>query len=110
MTTQTIDLRAQVVNVKVMRNDAWSIKVTKTGTNLAGYTITAQVRPDYDSPDEDALDMVITVSDEANGIFYVGQEAATLDGVYDVQIAEPSGLPRTYVKGRITLDPDVTRD
>jgi hypothetical protein len=105
---ETIDLRAKVLNVKVMRGDSWAIKVTITGYNLTGYTIEGHVRETHESPVKQ--DMTINVSNAAGGEFYVGQDAALTDGYYDVQLTPPSGLPRTWVKGRVSLDADVTHD
>lgn len=103
-----VDLRATVVNISLMRGDAWSLPVTITGYDLTGYTIRAQVRPDFDSTEVD--DITVTPVNLSIGKFLIGQTDAQIDGFYDVQLTPGGGVPRTYLRGTIGLDSDVTHD
>lgn len=112
MANAEVDLRAQIVNVSVMRNDAWTMQVTiespsGTPVNLTGRTITAQLRDRPDSTSSTAL--TVTPVDLTIGKFNVGQSAATAKGVYDVQITGGAVSPRTYIRGKLELTSDVTR-
>lgn len=106
----TIDLRAQVLDVLVARGDAWSLEVTiespaGTPVNLTGKTIEAHLRNQPDSASKTDLD--VAPVDLSAGTFTVGQDAATAGGVYDVQVTT-AGLARTYLRGTLELDDDVT--
>ena len=106
-----IDLSAQVVNVMVSRNDAWSLLLTLQTPagdpiDLTGKTIAAQLRDRADSTDSTAL--TVTPVDLPAGQFTVSQTAATKGGVYDVQVTT-GDLPRTYIRGRLSIVRDVTR-
>lgn len=103
----TLDLSARVIDVIVTRGDAWSYQVTVTGTDLTGWDIRSQLRATHDATD--AVDLDIAPTDLAGGVFHIGQDAATISGLYDVQLAPPDGLARTYVAGRLTVRKDVTR-
>lgn len=107
MTEQNVNLAPEVVNVRVRRGDAWSYRATINGVDLTGYTIAAQLRGRIE--DDTAIDLDISPDDLTIGRFYVGQDEATISGYYDVQITPPSGLPRTYIAGRLAVDADVTR-
>jgi hypothetical protein len=104
----TVDLRAQVVNIKVTRGDRWSLSATFPD-NLTGFLVRGQVRPEPDSPDELAEDLTVAVTDAANGRFVFGQQHA-FSGVYDIEIVTEVGeLGRTWIRGRINAVEDVTR-
>jgi hypothetical protein len=108
---QTIDLSAQVVDIRVMRNDSWSLKITLAAPggaplDLTGKTIDAQLRDKEDSTDSTPL--TVSPVDLSAGQFAVSQAAATRGGVYDVQVTTGSE-PRTYIRGRLLLTKDVTR-
>lgn len=106
-----VDLSARTVDIRVTRNDAWSLQITLqapdgTPINLTGKTIAAQLRDRPDSTDSTAL--TVTPVDLTLGKFNIGQAAATTHGVYDVQVTT-TGAPRTYIKGRLDIAADVTR-
>lgn len=111
MAEQTIDLSAGVVDIRVMRNDAWSLAITLAEpagapVDLTGKTIAAQLRERPDATDFTAL--TISPVDLAAGKFSVSQAAATVGGYYDVQVTTGSDR-RTYVRGRLLIEKDVTR-
>lgn len=106
-----IDLRPQTVRIKVARNDSWSLQVTLeapggTPIDLTGKTISAHLRVVPDATEYTALS-VVPVDLEA-GQFAVGQASATSSGYYDIQVTTGSEV-RTYVRGRLDVDADVTR-
>lgn len=108
MADESVDLRPKVLNLSAYRGDAWSLRFTLAGTDLTGSTIAAQVRARPDSTDVlAALD--VTAVDLATGVFEIGQTAAGPAGHYDVQITASGGLPRTYVRGRLSVTADTTR-
>lgn len=100
-----IDLRPEIVNVLVTRGDAWSVQVTYPG-DISGAEITAQLRDEPDSAT--AVDFDIAITDAVGGIFTYGQTTAADSGVYDVEITLVGGLPRTYIRGLLSVDKDVT--
>lgn len=106
MPTQTVDLRAQVVNIKVTRGDSWVLAVTFPAS-LVGKEVRGQVRESAESTT--STELIIEMIDEAAGRFGYGQLSAA-EGVYDIEIANtPGGPGRTWIKGRITAEQDVTR-
>lgn len=106
--TLTVDLRAQVVNIKVVRGDRWSLAATFPG-DLTGFLVRGQVRPEPDSPDELAEQLTVAVTDAATGKFVFGQQHA-FSGVYDIEIVTEVGeLGRTWITGKISAVEDVTR-
>lgn len=110
--TTTIDLRPEIVNVKVTRGDKWLVKVTMTGYDLTGYEILGQYRVTFDAEASGDMLIVASAPDRTTGVFYYGQENAPDTGqyVYDIQLAPSGEPPRTRIKGVLTVDPDVTRD
>ena len=114
MTDDVLDLRAASLTVRVTRGDAWTVAATiwtdaakTTAQNLTGCTVTAQLRNRAD--DTEATDLNVVVTDAAAGKFSLGQDAATISGVYDVQVLFGSGQRRTYLGGRLEVSKDVTR-
>lgn len=83
--------------------------------DLTGHTILGQVKESLTT----AVVTTFTVVpvDLATGVFDYGFEhakAALLGGtaekkyIYDIQSTSPTGVVRTYAKGEITVDPEVT--
>lgn len=101
---QVVDLRAKVVNIQVMHGDTWSVKVTIASHDLTGATVAATLQPKVGDP----VDLDVNVSSPSTGEFYLGQDAATTSGSYDVQITPNGGLPRTYIRGTLSTARDVT--
>lgn len=111
MPAASVDLAAQIVNVRVTRNDGWSLHITLQDPagvpiDLTGRTIAAQLRDLPDSVDFTAL--TVTPVNLALGQFTVGQAAAVKGGCYDIQVTT-AGVPRTYVRGDLVVQADVTR-
>lgn len=106
MSSKNIDLTPQVVNLTVMRGDAWSLLVTFP-FDLTGYTIAGQIRDSVDA--QDATDLTITPTDLPAGKIHIGQLEATIGGYYDLQLTAAGGGPTTYLRGVFTLVKDVTR-
>jgi len=106
MTELTVDLTPKIVNVQVRRGDQWSYQVTYP-TTLVGATISAQLRKRVE--DTTFTTLVITRTNDATGIFQVGQTASVEGGQYDVQLTLAGGLPRTIIAGTLTVEADVTR-
>lgn len=106
----TIDLRPEVVNVKLYEGDAWAVQVeltqpgVTTPLDLTGATITATVKPKDGSAD---FPLTINPGDLTQGEFYYGQSAATIPGKYDVQVSFV-GEARTYIKGSLSVEPDIS--
>jgi len=109
----TVDLGPEVLNINLYRGDAWSVKFSArqpapVGTvgavlNLTGYTIAANIKG------TDALvALTISPTDLVNGVIHFGQSAAAASGLYDLQLTPPAGLPRTYLRGVITVMDDIT--
>lgn len=85
--------------------------------DLTGYSARMQIRKDFDSP------TTIFVASTATGHITMSQmfgeisvdisaaETATItkDGVYDLEIYNGEGVVYKVVKGRFTLDKEVTR-
>ena len=106
--TTDIDLTPAERRVIVTHGDAWSLKVTFPRT-LAGATIAAQLRARHDSPDAINLNISTPVDAGGTSSFFIGQDAASVDGYFDVQITEAGALPRTYLAFRLSVKADVTR-
>lgn len=84
--------------------------------DLTGFAGTSQVRSTADAVDPAALDFTVTIADQittTGGVLVRATPALTAAlvisaGVYDVQLAD--GTDKfTYIKGGVTVDPDVTR-
>lgn len=105
---QTVDLTPQVVNLKLTRGDSWTLPFEFEDTDLTGYTFAAQIRKSAD--DSSAVSLTIAETDLTVGKFEVGQEAASLSGYWDLQLTSPGGLPRTYAKGWVEVEKDITHD
>ena len=86
--------------------------------DLTGYTARMQIRTELD-----AEDVVIELTTE-NGRIALGDEEGTItltilaadtaditsDGVYDIEIIDDSDRVFRVLKGKIRLEPEVTRD
>ena len=113
--SEILDLRPEIVNVKLYEGDAWAAEValTEPGStdplNLTTATIAATLRP-TGAPADGSEDIALTITDGdlAQGEFFFGQAEATVGGKYDIQVTF-SGAPRTYIRGRISVTtPDIT--
>ena len=85
--------------------------------DLTGYTARMQIRTEIDSPD-----VVISLTTQ-NGRITLGGEAGTItlvilaadtanitsDGVYDIEIIDGQNRVFRVLKGKIRLEPEVTR-
>lgn len=106
----TIDLRPEIVNVKLYEGDTWFVEmaITEPGTttplDLTGADIAATMRPKTGAD----IPLEIIDGDLTQGEFFFGQHEATVGGKYDVQIIINTA-PRTYVRGSISVtSPDIT--
>lgn len=116
MAAETLDLRPQIVNVKLYEGDQWypEFVLTEPGSpttpqDLTGATIAGTLRP-KGAPDDGSEDIPLTIidGDLTQGQFFFGQDKATVGGKYDVQIIIDTA-PRTYIRGSISvLSPDIT--
>ena len=81
--------------------------------NLTGYTAKAQLKTSYS--DSSPIDFVVTIPTPANGVVSVylapATTAALIPGssyIYDLQLTAPGGDVRTYLKGDVSVLPEVT--
>ena len=103
-TNAAADLRPKRFDINAYQGDAWSLEISLTGVNLTGAVIAAKFRADGAT-----VSTTLTVSSTAPGLllgkFFIGQDPAAA-GKYDVRITQTGALPRTYVKGAISVEVD----
>lgn len=104
-------------------NRTIEVAVTSDGAavNLTGASLTFTARMDYSAPvlvtKSSATASEITVTNAAGGLAEVylipadtsALPHATVYPVYDVQLTQAAGTVTTVVRGKITVNPDVTR-
>jgi len=110
VTETTVDQTPATINLVFTRGDNWAQTFRfLTGTtpfDLTGYTITAAAR----STLGELVDLVVTVTDPADGEMQLAPPAAGLEPDlyrYDVQ-ADFSGSVQTWITGYLRVEEDVT--
>ena len=107
---------AATQNFVVVENDTWSFDVVYkdaagVAINLAGYTARCQVRGGYDGPLK--LSLTATIPNPADGTMKFAGFAALTQGdyVYDVEVEQgsPVTFRRTLLRGKLTVQPEVTQ-
>lgn len=96
-----------------------TLKQSKTGPgiDLTGYTAEADIRRNAADPAESAvfsvaiLDQTVPANLGKIVMSLTPVQTRALNGkyVYDLQLTPAAGTPLTYLKGTITIEPDVTR-
>lgn len=112
---QVVGVLPLAVDLVLYRGDDFFLDVavvdpTGGAVDLTGYTATAQVRLDTESIDPVAS-FAATVSGNLVHLRLPTAQSALLmgDAVWDVQVADPSGVITTLAAGALTATPDVTR-
>lgn len=88
---------------------------SSTPIDLTGCTITSDVRLTETTTGSPLVSFTITRDDNTNGKFSLKLSNTTTaslplgSAVFDIQVVFPDGTVTTYVKGSITVSPDVTR-
>lgn len=102
----------------VYQGDALSFTITVkdsigAAVNLTGYTAKAQLKTSYS--DGSPIAFVTTITTPASGVVSVYLAPATTTAlipgsayIYDFQLTAPGGDVRTYLKGDVTVLPQVT--
>lgn len=110
-TTPTVDLTPAALNVKLYRGDDSTIKVTLQDDDgpvvlpTSGWL--AQLRTEKDSIEVVAT-IAVDATQAATGVLFLTFPTGVASGLfYDVQCS--TGGLRTWLRGRVTLSPDVTR-
>ena len=101
-TNAAADLRPKRFDINAYEGDAWSLEITLDGVDLTGAVIEAKFRADGATV---STTLTVSPSDLLLGKFYIGQDPAAA-GKYDVRITQTGALPRTYVKGAISVEVD----
>lgn len=105
--------------IRIYRGDTYNKVIDvelPTPIDVNDYTVTAQYRPQTDSPDEDAVDFTVTtaVVDTSYLRSYLSLSTAQTralpgPGLWDMQIAFEDGRVVTVVGGEVQVRDDVTR-
>ena len=95
-------------------SDGQSAESPGLPVNLSGSTVRAQIRYTYGAPYPPALELDADISDAANGeitLRATALETATLtkDGVWDLEIYDPSNKVTRLLSGRVQVSPEVTK-
>jgi hypothetical protein len=117
--TTTADLRPAQYNVQIWRNDTWAqvfaITANSVAVNLTGSTITIQVRKTASASTIDlslsTADSSITIGGASSNQITLNKKVTIAAGsyLYDMNVAFPSGLVKSYVWGTFFVQEDITK-
>jgi len=88
--------------------------ITNANINVAGYTITSQMRRSYYSANATA-NLVCTVTDEANGEISLTMDAANTAAIkhgrylFDVEMEDTDGNVIRILEGLMIVTPEITK-
>lgn len=88
------------LNIRVYEGDTWTIEATHS-QSLVNHTVIAKFLPESSSGSLITLNHQII--NAALGQFTFGQNKAEDSGHYEVTITPVGGLPRTYIRGRVSV-------
>jgi len=102
------------VNLSVYQGDDFFLKITVDDTtspvDLTTYTAKAEIRSSGSTPTKTEFD--VTIVDAVTLLLHLTNANSLLltgNGVWDVQVTDPTGLVTTLAGGSLTLVKDVTR-
>lgn len=88
--------------------------VTNANVNIAGYSVSSQMRRSYYSANASA-NIVCTISDAANGEITMTLSPANTSNIkagrylFDVETTDTTGFKTRIIEGIITVTPEVSR-
>ena len=104
-----VDQGANLTHTLTLSNDT-----TNANINVAGYTVTSQMRHDYTSANATA-NLTCSVTDAANGIITISLPSANTAAikagryVFDVYTVDSASFKQRILEGIVTITPGVTR-
>lgn len=107
----TVDL---IINQKSSFDVTFAIQDSGTAINLTGYSVTAKLKPEYTSPDNQAVAFATAIANAAAGTISMSltpDQTALLTlprYVYDMTITSNGGFKTRVVEGKITISKGIS--
>ncbi len=119
MTQTPANIPLTIYQGATLRQSYQLLDANRDPINLTGFSVRAQGRLDFTSAstlfDLSTTNGKITVPTPSNGTLILNMTAADTAalafdvGVYDIEIVSPGGTVDRVVKGKLTLDKEVTK-
>lgn len=107
----TVDI---IINQKASFEVTFAVKENNVALNLTGYTPTAKMKADFETPDSQAITFTTAIANAAAGTITMSmtpEQTANLAiqrYIYDLAITSPSGYKTRVVEGAIKVSGGVS--
>lgn len=107
----TVDI---IINQKSSFDVTFAVQEDGSAINLTGYSVNAKLKPEYSSPDNQAVTFTTAIANAAAGTITMSLDptqtaALTLPRYYyDLIITSNSGFKTRVVEGKITISKGIT--